>query len=673
MKKILSVLISISLLLMSVPAFAISGTGTESNPYLISSVSDIAKIHNDLDGYYKLTSNINMSGVDFEPIGNENEGSFTGTIDGNGYTISNLDVNLPESKYVGFVGYLEGTIKNLTLSNVDAYGYRYVGGLVGYAENESYINNCSVSGTIVGTYEIIDIMVGGVVGYLGGEIHNSNSEDIDISGYRNVGGVVGYGDSNSVINNCSADGKIIGNALNVANDQEYIGGIIGFNNGKLTDCTNFAYISNVNKSAKYKPTYIGGIAGRNTGTVENSVNDGIIIPKYTGNAYSRTYTSGISGNNSGNIKHCINNQPISIDKPETTTSGITNGGNVYACINYGDIQGGYGYAGGFGPGSSSSASGIGGSVVEYCINYGDVTLSSFSDYATGYAISSGTIKNSYSNSYVQEKSTYNANATDSFIINSNSGKILIGNYYLKNTYQYSGSTNVLDYEQLKDQSAYEDFDFTNTWYIDSNINSGFPQIKNLPNHIELSDCVILMEPSDTDKLYAYIDGVTENVSWISDNTDVATVDENGNVVAKSNGNCSITAINDSGMKAKCFVSVYTHANDIEISYKEITINKGTTYSLSVDQFPDNANETLTWYSEDENVATVSNVGLVTATGRGTTNIYAVTTDSNLRVKCTVNVTAPITGISLSTYNKTIKLGESATITATLSPSDYCYC
>ena len=160
MKKIISVLISISLLLMSVPAFAISGTGTEANPYLISSVSDIAKIHDDLDGYYKLTNNIDMSGVTFEPIGNENEGAFTGTIDGAGYTISNLNINLPDNKYVGFIGYLEGTVKNLNLTNVDAYGYRYVGGLVGYAENNSIIDSCYITGNTAGNHNIVSNSLG---------------------------------------------------------------------------------------------------------------------------------------------------------------------------------------------------------------------------------------------------------------------------------------------------------------------------------------------------------------------------------------------------------------------------------------------------------------------------------------------------------------------------------
>ena len=55
------------------------------------------------------------SGVLFEPVGNEREGAFTGTLDGNGYAITNLDLSLQGNKYVGVIGYLDGTVKNLTV------------------------------------------------------------------------------------------------------------------------------------------------------------------------------------------------------------------------------------------------------------------------------------------------------------------------------------------------------------------------------------------------------------------------------------------------------------------------------------------------------------------------------------------------------------------------------
>ena len=269
MKKIISIIITISLLLASVPAFAISGTGTESNPYLISSANDIAKIHDDLNGYYKLTSNINMSGVAFEPIGNENEGAFTGTIDGAGYTISNLNINLAENKYVGFIGYLEGTVKNLNLTNVDAFGYRYVGGLVGYAEKESNVYSCSVNASVSGS------------------IYNNNIS-------LNIGGIAGY--NNGSIYNCNTFGNAYSKSYT---DNISIGGISGFNNGSINSCENKLTIGLSSDAFSTSAScYMGGITGQNNGDIIDSSNKAYI--------YGKRFSGGISGKNDALIDNCEN-------------------------------------------------------------------------------------------------------------------------------------------------------------------------------------------------------------------------------------------------------------------------------------------------------------------------------------------------------------------------------
>ena len=223
------------MLLASVPAFAISGTGTESNPYLISSASDIAKIHYDLDGYYKLTNDINMSGVDFEPIGNEIDGAFTGTIDGNGYSIKNLTINLLEEKYVGLIGYLEGTVKNINLVNVNANGYRYVGAISGYNGKDGNISFCNVTGKISGEYIIIGTRIGGITG------HNDG-----------------------IVSDCISDSSIICNTFTL-NDKYNIGGITGFNDGTVVDCINDSSITCASNISISGTTYrVGGITGFNT-------------------------------------------------------------------------------------------------------------------------------------------------------------------------------------------------------------------------------------------------------------------------------------------------------------------------------------------------------------------------------------------------------------------------
>ena len=120
MKKLLKLLpgtallcLVVSCLFLNSGASALTGSGTEESPYVISTASELQAIGDDLDAHYELGENINLYRLDFEPIGNEWDGPFTGTLDGKGFTISNMNVTSPDLKYTGLFGYLEGTVCNL--------------------------------------------------------------------------------------------------------------------------------------------------------------------------------------------------------------------------------------------------------------------------------------------------------------------------------------------------------------------------------------------------------------------------------------------------------------------------------------------------------------------------------------------------------------------------------
>ena len=75
---------------------------------------------------FKLTGDIDLGAQDWTPIGYNpndeagNESYFTGTFDGNGYTISNLKINVTDNGGVGLFGAVHNaTFKNFTLKNVD--------------------------------------------------------------------------------------------------------------------------------------------------------------------------------------------------------------------------------------------------------------------------------------------------------------------------------------------------------------------------------------------------------------------------------------------------------------------------------------------------------------------------------------------------------------------------
>ena len=104
---------------------------------------------------------------------------------------------------------------------------------------------------------------------------------------------------------------------------------------------------------------------------------------------------------------------------------------------------------------------------------------------------------------------------------------------------------------------------------------------------------------------------------------------------------------------------------------ELTVGETTTLTATV--APDNAtNKNVTWSSSDESVATVDETGTVTAVGEGTTTITVTTKDGNFTASCEVIVTEPVvavTGVTLDAITAELKVGDTATLTATIAPED----
>lgn len=145
------------------------GVGTEDNPYLIEDIEDLNAIRNNLGAYYRLISNINMNiypyneGAGWDPID-----GFYGTLDGDGYIISNLYINRPDRDGVGLFGMTPRTsctrrvdfFKNIILENVNITGRDRVAALLG-DYNSMYFNNIG-SSSAVGT-KIYNIFISGSI------------------------------------------------------------------------------------------------------------------------------------------------------------------------------------------------------------------------------------------------------------------------------------------------------------------------------------------------------------------------------------------------------------------------------------------------------------------------------------------------------------------------------
>lgn len=218
------------------------GEGTEESPFLISctvefnNFASLIKSQNTVYGskYYKLTANVDFADAALVPFGTATY-PFTGTFDGNGYSLYNVSINNVENS--GIIGYMtDGTVKNLSVSYKDmetrgTYSdLKYFGGIVGNIMPASSktvtIEGCSTDGNIV-LKDSNTVYAGGVVGQVKAESGNLSvtncishmSFDAQAVSDSYVGGIVAYAKSGSSkdfsFKNCVSFGdvKLISNSI----------------------------------------------------------------------------------------------------------------------------------------------------------------------------------------------------------------------------------------------------------------------------------------------------------------------------------------------------------------------------------------------------------------------------------------------------------------------------
>ena len=297
------------------------GNGTANDPYKIATAEQLEKFAElvndytspDTDACAVLTADINLSGVgNWTPIGDSSNNQYSGSFDGDGHTISGLNI-AGSDDYQGLFGYVYqgGTVQNLTVDGTVS-GAGTVGGIV--AQNYGTIQNCTNTGTVTGTYDY----VGGVVGYNSGSVENCYNTGTVSGGV--VGGVVGYNSSSSTVENCYNTGAVNSSGSNV-------GGVVGYNNGgTVTNCYNTGSVSGSGSSS-----FVGGVVGGNDeGTVENCYN----IGEVSGSGTS-SYVGGVVGWNDGTVTNCYNTGIVT--GPD---SGTSNKGGVVG-LNSGTVTGCY--------------------------------------------------------------------------------------------------------------------------------------------------------------------------------------------------------------------------------------------------------------------------------------------------------------------------------------------
>ncbi len=218
------------------------GTGEPNDPYQIATAEQLVSIaysRSDYDKYFALQVNIDLKDIDPDlvyPIGTRDV-PFTGIFDGNHHTIANFTLVSDNSKNAGLFGYVDmlrptfpfstrpvfrdAEIRALHLTGVSVQGTYEVGGLAGTLAN-SCIRECSVSGVVSGR-----AYVGGLVGTNRGQIIASLTEGA-VSGETCVGGVVGRHYSGEGISSCYSSADVSG-------DRD-VGGLVGENSSPIMYC-----------------------------------------------------------------------------------------------------------------------------------------------------------------------------------------------------------------------------------------------------------------------------------------------------------------------------------------------------------------------------------------------------------------------------------------------------
>lgn len=231
-----------------------SGKGSETDPYLIKSATDLAGLAANVNAgtkyfntYFRLETNIDLMGHEWTPIGNRSV-YFYGNFDGNGKVITNMTIS-NATECAGLFGFADGTIQNIVLRNASVASSNSHAALLVGSANGVAIKACKVDGTVHGN------VAAGILGECGGadaEILDCEV-DVDCYGSGYAGGVFGFKnnyESALVVKNCIVRGRICGTSM---------GGIAGALQGPdvISGCKSYATLRQADKYY----LEVGGIAG----------------------------------------------------------------------------------------------------------------------------------------------------------------------------------------------------------------------------------------------------------------------------------------------------------------------------------------------------------------------------------------------------------------------------
>lgn len=637
-KRFLALFLSILMLLCAnYSAFpVIAAAAEEAKTIEITTADELQNINNNLKANYVLANDIDLSGRDFTPIGNTDSGAFEGSFDGNGHTISNLDVF--SGKYAGLFGYNDGTVKNLTLSNVSVYGTRYIGGVAAYNAENGKIENCSVTGgKVYSDGGVYSISIGGICGVNEGVIKGNFSNKAVIEAINNT---ECYGGGISGLSNKTIDG-IFFNFANITvkshNNRPYAGGVVGY-------CDGLANISAINNGIIFSESFMHHIGG------------------WYGSGYDYSFSGGIVGNGEGSIRlvNCCNNGGIVARGGSNSRSGGLIGkssSSTYICSSYNT-----GYI------SAYTSYGITNELAEILNCY---NVANGYGYVNGMAFGGLRVKNSYISCNEFSASVGSTRNSIFKLGKTNNFSFACDRVAF---YNDGSKTTCYPFEDINSAEDYPDWDFDNVWEINSDINNGLPILKSCRPKLALNYSRKYMTIGDSIKLKAYKNGVpTDDVKFIS-----RYCSSDGTVYATAVGQFVIVAIDEDGNKANCHITVMAKNDFIIADDIKVNVN-GNPNNCSI-QMGNNTDFLVRIESSNEKVVTIGTWGSINTDSDGNSyfdfDFYTRSpgqatlyfeTAQGLKTSCTVTVTDYATSISLPS-SLSVARGKSSKINVSTTPS-----
>lgn len=275
------VLVGIFISIGSTPVCAMTGSGTEGDPYVIYNITDLQDMDLDVTAYYVLNNSIDASntrtwngGAGFDPVGTL-ASKFSGNFNGNGHTISGLHIDRPGEDYVGLFGYVDGSIgsnaviSNVTLLHANITGDQWVGVLIGYVQEYADISYCicgdpryeATCCNLTATEE-----AGGLTSYIGTGVTVYRCLTY-IDGYVSVNKLGGFIDwtDHGTVSECASYGEV--------SSKGFVGGFCD-SAGSATIHDSYARVDVTIRSTIAKPQHNGGFKGTGGTSVLRSYSTG---------------------------------------------------------------------------------------------------------------------------------------------------------------------------------------------------------------------------------------------------------------------------------------------------------------------------------------------------------------------------------------------------------------